>query len=70
MANKGHDLLRSVYSGAGRKNRVIAHGIPDFHLSSLSGKGQPRISRRSVILTLAAVPQQGIEVMIDPCLRS
>ena len=44
MANKGREMLRSVYGVPDDKMEVIAHGIPDFPFcGARRGKGQTRI---------------------------
>ena len=61
MANKGRELLRSVYRVPDEKIEVIAHGIPDFpFVESDTAKGQARVQRplRHSDVRLV-VPQQG-----------
>jgi glycosyltransferase involved in cell wall biosynthesis len=67
MANKGRDLLRSVYRVSDAKIEVIAHGIPDFpFVAPDAAKAKLGFSGRSVILTFGLLsPSKGIEVMID-----
>jgi glycosyltransferase involved in cell wall biosynthesis len=67
MANKGRDLLRSVYHVPDEKIEVIAHGIPDFPFVEPDvAKAKLGFSGRSVILTFGLLsPGKGIEVMID-----
>jgi glycosyltransferase involved in cell wall biosynthesis len=67
MANKGRDLLRSVYRVPDEKIEVIAHGIPDFpFVEPDAAKAKLGFSDRSVILTFGLLsPGKGIEVMID-----
>jgi glycosyltransferase involved in cell wall biosynthesis len=67
MANKGRELLRSVYRVPDEKIEVIAHGIPDFpFVEPDAAKGRLGFSGRSVILTFGLLsPSKGIEVMID-----
>src|SRR6187399_785532 len=67
MANKGRDLLRSVYDVPADKIEVIAHGIPDFpFVEPDTAKAKLGFSDRSVILTFGLLsPSKGIEVMID-----
>jgi glycosyltransferase involved in cell wall biosynthesis len=67
MANKGRELLRSVYHVPDDKIEVIAHGIPDFPLvASDAAKAKLGFSGRPVILTFGLLsPSKGIEVMID-----
>ena len=67
MANKGRELLRSVYRVPDDKIEVIAHGIPDFpFVAPDAAKAKLGFSDRSVILTFGLLsPSKGIEVMID-----
>jgi glycosyltransferase involved in cell wall biosynthesis len=67
MANKGRELLRSVYHVPDEKIEVIAHGIPDFpFVKPDAAKAKLGFSDRSVILTFGLLsPSKGIEVMID-----
>jgi glycosyltransferase involved in cell wall biosynthesis len=67
MANKGRELLRSVYRVPDDKIEVIAHGIPDFpFVEPDAAKVKLGFGGRSVILTFGLLsPSKGIEVMID-----
>ncbi len=67
MANKAHELLRSVYQVPEDKIEVIAHGIPDVaFVGSEAAKARLGFGGRSVILTFGLLsPNKGIEVMID-----
>jgi glycosyltransferase involved in cell wall biosynthesis len=67
MANKGRELLRSVYRVPDDKIEVIAHGIPDFpFIGPEAAKAKLGFAGRSVILTFGLLsPSKGIEVMID-----
>jgi len=67
MANKGRELLHSVYRVPDDKIEVIAHGIPDFpFVAPDAAKAKLGFSGRSVILTFGLLsPSKGIEVMID-----
>jgi glycosyltransferase involved in cell wall biosynthesis len=67
MANKGREMLRSIYRVPDDKIEVIAHGIPDFpFVESDVAKAKLGFSNRSVILTFGLLsPSKGIEVMID-----
>ncbi len=67
MADKGRELLRSVYQVPDDKIEVIAHGIPDFpFVEPDAAKAKLGFSGRSVILTFGLLsPNKGIEVMID-----
>jgi glycosyltransferase involved in cell wall biosynthesis len=67
MANKGRELLHSVYHVPDDKIEVIAHGIPDFpFVEPDAAKAKLGFSDRSVILTFGLLsPSKGIEVVID-----
>src|ERR1700704_3626948 len=67
MANKGRELLRSIYRVPDDKIEIIAHGIPDFpFVEPDAAKAKLGFSDRSVILTFGLLsPSKGIEVMID-----
>jgi glycosyltransferase involved in cell wall biosynthesis len=67
MANKGREMLRSVYGVPDDKIEVIAHGIPDFPFVEPDvAKAKLGFSNRAVILTFGLLsPSKGIEVMID-----
>jgi glycosyltransferase involved in cell wall biosynthesis len=67
MANKGRDLLRSVYLVPDDKIEVIAHGIPDVaFVGPDAAKARLGFEGKSVILTFGLLsPNKGIEVMID-----
>jgi glycosyltransferase involved in cell wall biosynthesis len=67
MAEKGRELLHSVYRVPHEKIEVIAHGVPDFpFVASDTAKARLGFSGRSVILTFGLLsPSKGIEVMID-----
>ncbi len=67
MANKGQEMLRSVYGVADDKIEVIPHGIPEFpFVEPDAAKAKLGFSDRSVILTFGLLsPSKGIEVMID-----
>ncbi len=67
MANKGRDLLRSVYQVPDDKIEVIAHGIPDVaYVGPDAAKAKLGFGGKSVILTFGLLcPNKGIEVMID-----
>src|SRR6185312_9594672 len=67
MANKGREMLRSVYRVPDDKIEVIAHGIPDFpFVEPDAAKAKLGFSDRSVILTFGLLsPSKGIEVVID-----
>src|SRR6266478_4983079 len=67
MAEKGHDLLRSVHDVPTRKIEVIPHGIPDFpFLESHHAKAKFGFAEKTVILTFGLLsPSKGIETMLD-----
>src|SRR5438874_4682647 len=67
MANKGRELLRSVYQVPDDKIEVIAHGIPDVaFVAPDAAKARLGFDGKSVILTFGLLsPNKGIEVMID-----
>ncbi len=67
MANKGRELLRSVYRVPDEKIEIIAHGIPDFpFVGPEAAKAKLGFGGRPVILTFGLLsPSKGIEVMID-----
>jgi glycosyltransferase involved in cell wall biosynthesis len=67
MAQKAHELLRSVYQVPDDKIEVIAHGIPDAaFVQPDAAKAKVGFGGRSVILTFGLLsPNKGIEVMID-----
>ncbi len=67
MANKGRELLRSVYQVPDDKIEIIAHGIPDVaFVGPAAAKAKLGFSGRSVVLTFGLLsPNKGIEVMID-----
>ncbi len=67
MAEKGRELLRTVYRVPAEKIEVIPHGIPDFpFVEPDQAKAKFGFSGRTVILTFGLLsPNKGIEVMID-----
>jgi glycosyltransferase involved in cell wall biosynthesis len=67
MAEKGEELLRSVYQVAPEKIEVIAHGTPDAaFVEPDDAKAAFGFAARAVILTFGLLsPSKGIEVMID-----
>ncbi len=67
MAEKGRELLRSVYRVATGKIEVIPHGTPDFaFVEPDEAKVALGFGGRPVILTFGLLsPSKGIEVMID-----
>jgi glycosyltransferase involved in cell wall biosynthesis len=67
MAEKGRELLRSVYRAPLEKIEVIPHGIPDVpFLDTHHAKAKLGFSGKSVILTFGLLsPNKGIETVID-----
>ncbi len=67
MAEKGRELLRSVYRVPTEKIEVIAHGTPDFpFVEPDQAKEKLGFSNRTVILTFGLLsPSKGIEFVID-----
>ncbi len=67
MAEKGRELLRSIYQVADEKIEIIPHGIPEFtFVEPDAAKTKLGFSNKSVILTFGLLsPNKGIEVMID-----
>lgn len=67
MAEKGRELLRTVYQVVDEKIEVIAHGIPEFaFVEPDEAKAKRGFSGRAVILTFGLLSHnKGIEVMID-----
>ena len=67
MAEKGRELLRTVYQLADEKIEIIAHGIPEFaFVEPDEAKARRGFGNRAVILTFGLLSHnKGIEVMID-----
>jgi len=67
MAEKGRELLRSVYGAPAAKIEVIAHGTPDCaFVEPNEAKTALGFAGRPVILTFGLLsPSKGIEVMVD-----
>jgi glycosyltransferase involved in cell wall biosynthesis len=67
MAEKGRELLRTVYRVPADKIEVIAHGTPDVaFVAPDAAKLANGFAGRCVILTFGLLsPSKGIEVMID-----
>jgi glycosyltransferase involved in cell wall biosynthesis len=67
MAEKGRELLRTVYRVPADKIEVIAHGTPDVaFVEPDAAKYANGFGGRCVILTFGLLsPSKGIEVMID-----
>lgn len=67
MAEKGRELLQSVYGVSAGKIEVIPHGIPDAPFAeSDAAKARLGFGSAPVILTFGLLsPNKGIDVMID-----
>ncbi|MBI3514593.1 MAG: glycosyltransferase family 4 protein [Proteobacteria bacterium] len=67
MAEKGREVLRTVYRVPAEKIEVMPHGIPDVaFVEPDQAKAKFGFSGRSVILTFGLLsPNKGIEVVID-----
>jgi glycosyltransferase involved in cell wall biosynthesis len=67
MAEKGRELLRTIYGVPADKIDVIPHGIPDFDFVDPEPvKQKLGFAGQTVILTFGLLsPNKGIEVMID-----
>ena len=67
MAEKGRELLRSVYAVPAEKIEVIPHGIPDAPFADpTAAKSRLGFAGKPTILTFGLLsPNKGIEVMID-----
>ncbi|MGU9978404.1 glycosyltransferase family 4 protein [Phreatobacter sp. HK31-P] len=67
MAEKGVELLRTVYRVPADKIEMIPHGIPDVaFVEPDAAKARLGFGGRSVILTFGLLsPNKGIEIMID-----
>ncbi len=67
MAEKGRQLLASVYGAPAAKVVVIPHGVPDFPFESpAAAKDRLGFTGKTVILTFGLLsPNKGVEVMID-----
>jgi glycosyltransferase involved in cell wall biosynthesis len=67
MAEKGRELLQTVYAVPADKIDVIPHGIPDVaFVEPAAAKAKFGFAGRPVILTFGLLsPNKGIEVMID-----
>ncbi|HET9473898.1 MAG TPA: glycosyltransferase family 4 protein [Steroidobacteraceae bacterium] len=67
MAEKGRELLRSVYAVPADKIEVIPHGIPDAPYADPDvAKARRGFAGKSTILTFGLLSKnKGIEVMID-----
>src|SRR5438445_12844924 len=69
MANKGRELLRSVYRVPDEKVEIIAHGIHDFpYVEPDAAKDKLGFSGRSVNLTLRLLStRQWFTILFDAC---
>jgi glycosyltransferase involved in cell wall biosynthesis len=67
MAEKGRELLRTVYDVAADKIEVIPHGIPECAFAEPEpAKLRRGFAGKSVILTFGLIsPNKGIEIMIE-----
>ncbi len=67
MAEKGRELLRSIYAVPAEKIEVIPHGIPDAPFAAPeAAKSRLGFAGRPTILTFGLLSKnKGIEVMID-----
>lgn len=67
MAEKGRELLRSIYALPAEKIEVIAHGIPDAPFADPGpAKAKLGFAGRATILTFGLLSKnKGIEAMID-----
>jgi glycosyltransferase involved in cell wall biosynthesis len=67
MAEKGRELLDTVYAAPGKKVEIIPHGIPDFpFVEPDKGKAELGFGDSAIILTFGLLsPNKGVEVMID-----
>ncbi len=66
MANKGREILRSVYRVPAEKIAIVPHGIPDFpFVPPTAAKAELGFVGKDVILTFGLLsPNKGIEVML------
>ena len=67
MANKGHQLLRSVHDMPSHKIEIIPHGIPEFpFMETDHAKAKLNFVGKSIILTFGLLsPSKGIETVIN-----
>ena len=67
MAEKGREMLQSIYAVPPEKIEVIPHGIPDVaYADSAAAKSRLGFAGKSTILTFGLLSKnKGIEVMID-----
>ena len=66
MAEKGHELLRSVHNVPARKIEIIAHGIPDFpFLEPHHAKAKLGLTGKTILTFGLLSPSKGIKTVID-----
>jgi hypothetical protein len=66
MAEKGHQLLRSVHNVPRRKIEIIPHGIPDFpFLETHHAKAKLGLVGKTILTFGLLSPSKGIENVID-----
>jgi glycosyltransferase involved in cell wall biosynthesis len=66
MAEKGHELLRSVHNVPVRKIEIIPHGIPDFpFLDTHHAKAKLGFAGKTILTFGLLSPSKGIEFVID-----
>ncbi len=66
MAEKGHELLRSVYDVPDCKIEVIPHGIPEFpFLETHQAKAKLGFVGKTILTFGLLSPSKGIETVID-----
>ena len=66
MAEKGHELLRSVHNVPARKIEIIPHGIPDFpFLEPHHAKAKLGFAGKTILTFGLLSPSKGIESVID-----
>jgi glycosyltransferase involved in cell wall biosynthesis len=66
MAEKGHELLRSVHNVPVRKIEIIPHGIPDFpFLDPHHAKAKLGFAGKTILTFGLLSPSKGIETVID-----
>src|SRR5581483_10960628 len=65
MAEKGHEMLRSVHNVPARKIEIIPHGIPDFpFVEPHYGKAKLGFVGRTILTFGLLSPSKGIETVI------
>ena len=66
MAEKGHELLRSVHNVPARKIEIIAHGIPEFpFLEPHHAKAKLGLTGKTILTFGLLSPSKGIKTVID-----